>query len=353
MNKKSRKIRVLVVEDSPTARAFLTRLINSDPDFEVVGVAEDGFSAVSMNRRLEPDVITMDLHMEGMDGLNATRQILQESSVPILVVTKSVGASMEIVFRILGEGALDVIRTPRPEEGMERGKEEILRKIRIISGLKSKVAQGKAVKATIREPQKAVARPASSAIVAIGASTGGPSALVRLLGELDGNFPFPILVSQHMEADFLEEFVRWLDDICKIEVQLAKAGEMPQPGKVLVSPGHRHFELGESKRILLPLRGTDDIFCPSVDKMFQSVADVYGNAAVGILLTGMGSDGAKGLLKMKQKGALTLAQDEQSSVVYGMPRVALEIGAVSKGTPLDEIASVLMSWSMRRSKAPS
>jgi two-component system chemotaxis response regulator CheB len=342
------KIRVLICDDSLVAREMLATILASDPEIEVVGMAENGQEAVDAVARLRPDLVTMDIHMPKMDGLQATERIMAFTPTPILVVSSSVhGEGIGRAFDALSSGALEVIKKPEPKDWADLDaigrdvirKVKILSKVRVITHIKGR----RTPMSTHGAPVPAhVVPPGKIGLVAIGSSTGGPSALLQVLGRLPKDFPVPIVVAQHIADGFIPGLVSWLDAGCKIWVRAANHGESLEPGCAYFAPTGQNMEVdGTHVRFVDPLPG--QLYVPSADTLFESVARAYGNRAVGVLLTGMGADGAKGLKALRDRGAPTIAQDEESSTVFGMPKSAIEMGAARTVLPVHEIAGELQA----------
>jgi two-component system chemotaxis response regulator CheB len=349
-DQRKRRLRVLVVDDSTVQRGVLVALLDSDPDLEVVGWASSGEDSIKAAARLRPDVITMDLRMPGMDGLAATRRIMQESPTPIVLVTGSVSRQdQQVAFEAFQAGILAIAEKPLALTSDARAASELLSTIKSMAQLKvvrrwsperlQERLQAVAPPVPILPPVRpATGRPE---VVAIGASTGGPQALRQILSRLPANFPAPILVVQHIAAGFVGGMVDWLKPQCSLPIQLATPGvPLTGPG-VLIAPTGRHLVVRNRSLALTddpPIGGHR----PSATVLLQSVARAYGSRAVGILLTGMGDDGAIGLREMQQAGAVTVAQDEASSVVFGMPGVAVQLGAADHVLPPTRIADLLL-----------
>lgn len=333
-------IRVLVVDDSPTARMLIVKTLESDAGIRVVGTAEDGNEAVHFAKTLRPDLITMDVRMPNLNGLMATEQIMAGSPTPILIVSSSVDApDLQITFRALQAGALDVIEKPKAltPEGFEAMRDRLVDRVKAMAEIR---VVGR------RAPSGGfpVAAPTSRRyhLVAIGASTGGPQLLEQIFRGLPDKYPAPILLVQHMTPGFTAGFARWLRQDCGVQVKLAEEGEALLPGHVYVAPDGHHLRLGKNWKVELGLE-PNGLFRPAIDVLFESAANVAGAAAVGLLLTGMGSDGTKGLLAMRAAGGLTLAQDAGSCVVAGMPDSARAAGAVERTVEPEAIPALLTS----------
>ncbi|MBX3169862.1 MAG: chemotaxis-specific protein-glutamate methyltransferase CheB [Candidatus Eremiobacteraeota bacterium] len=322
-------MRVLVADDSPTARQLIVELLRSDPELVVVGEAADGTQAVAMTRALKPDVITMDLSMPGVDGFEATRQIMAERATPIVIVSASVRTSeVEISMRALGVGALTVIAKP---PGPQAENFELLAR-RFVNTVKS-MSQVKVVRRwdhSERRPPSPARRPTvrRARVVAMAASTGGPAVLARILSELPAGFSLPILVVQHISPGFTEGFAAWLNTVGCLSVAPAVAGESLRAGQVYIAA--EGFHLGVAPNLTIQLDPSPLIqgFRPSANYLFHSVAQVFGRSVVAVILTGMGRDGVEGLRSVREAGGTILAQDESSSVVFGMPGAALKEGLV-------------------------
>jgi len=335
------RTRVLVVDDSLVAREMLKHILGSDPGIEVIGTATDGAEAVEMTAALRPDLVTMDIHMPRMGGIEATERIMAYSPTPILVVSSSVyGEGVGRAFDALACGALDVVLKPAPRDwaGLDEIARDLVRRVqmlarvRVITHVRGRQAGRRAAAAHTEHR--------SGSVVAIGASTGGPSALREVLGGLPAGLPAPILVTQHIADGFIPGLVEWLDAACAIRVREADGGRPLEPGTAYLAPTGRDLVLdGGVVRLDQPAAG--QVHAPSADVLFESVAQSCGNAAVGVLLTGMGADGARGLRALRDVGAATIAQDEATSVVFGMPRSAIELDAAGQVLPLGEIADAV------------
>lgn len=338
-------IRVLVVEDSLSQRALLVQLLAASKSFLVVGVAENGRQAVQETLRLRPDVIAMDIHLPVMDGFEATREIMRRCPTPIVLISSSAGEEKSI--EALSVGALTVIRKPGGGHTDPADSKTFLDTLRIMAGVRvvTRFAPRAHPAATMKQTDRALCSTAHprAQILAIAASTGGPAAVQNILNGLGAQFPMPILLVQHIARDFAPALQDWLQRTTPLSVRIAVAGERLMPGCVYLPPDGYH--LLTPKRGVVGLRPAhaEERYCPSADLLFQSVAQAYGAHAVGVVLTGMGDDGARGLRELRDRGAITIAQDEATCVVYGMPRSAVDAGAVVKVAPLDEIASHILA----------
>jgi two-component system chemotaxis response regulator CheB len=318
-------------------------MLESDPDLKVIGEAGDGAEALSQVERLRPDVITMDLRMPRVDGLEAIRRIMAVHPAPIVVVT---GVDLEREAHLPKEvarlGAVSILKRPEPSAPNYRAfAAKLVEQVKLMSDVKVVRRPWSRRAAQPDEGRGAVARPAAQRIeiVAIGSSTGGPAALHTVLSRIPANFPAPILIVQHISFGFVDGLASWLGGACPLRVTVAQPRERVQPGSVYLAPDNCHMQIDRLGRIGLASDEPIDGHRPSATALFKSVARAYGPAALGVILTGMGADGAAGLKAMQQAGALTIAQDEASCVVFGMPKEAIALGAVAHVVPLDRIAA--------------
>jgi two-component system, chemotaxis family, protein-glutamate methylesterase/glutaminase len=338
-------IKVLIVDDSPVAREFIEHVLGADPEIEIIGRARNGLEALAFLAQKRPDIVTMDVHMPGMDGFEATYRIMTEHPLPVVIVTAYLDTKADsTLFRVLEAGALAILPKP-PGIGhpdYPRAAAELVRIVKLMSEVK-------VVRRSIRsaqplpQPQPTLDKGAAARIkvVAIGASTGGPVVVQSILAALPADFPVPLLVVQHMSEEFIEGFAQWLANSSAIRVKVGTQGESIGPGTAYVAPGGFQMGVDSLGRISLATRKDGQIICPSVAHLFHSMAERYGKHAVGILLSGMGSDGAQGLKEMQEQGALTIAQDEESSVIYGMPFEAVKLGAAQHVLPPESIIAML------------
>jgi two-component system chemotaxis response regulator CheB len=344
------RIRVVVVEDSLTVRRRLCEVLESDPGIELVGEAGDGKRAVELCQALRPDVVTMDMMLPIMTGLAATEYIMAHCPTPILVVSASTNrGELFKTYDALAAGAVDVLEKPTGEESegvWERrfvSTVKLVARIRVITHLRGRL--GNYARTPSEPPASGLAHdaaPQRHVLAAIGTSTGGPGAIVEILRGLPEDFQLPLLLVMHINEPFAAAFADWLDAQTARRVAYAREGDrvLDAKGSVVMAPADRHLVVSEGRFRLSS--GAERHSCrPSVDVLFESVAREYGRAAVACLLTGMGKDGAAGLLEVRRAGGLTIAQDEASSVVYGMPREAVMIGAAMRVLPLVEIAPAL------------
>ncbi len=337
-------IQVVVVDDSLVAREMLSQILRSDPGIEVVASVPDGLQAVEAVRNLRPDVVTMDIHMPKLDGLQATERIMAYTPTPILVVSSSVhGEGVGRAFDALSAGALEVMKKPEPRDwaDLQRIGAELIRRVKILSRVRVIThLRGRRAGEPGGPPGRTadgVAPGADKSIVAIGSSTGGPSALLAVLGGLSADLPVPVVIAQHIADGFVPGLVGWLDSRCAIAVREAESGREVEPGSAYFAPTGRNLEMdGLRTRFSVPL--PEQLYIPSADALLRSVARSFGRRAVGVVLTGMGTDGAGGLKSLREAGGATIAQDEATSTVYGMPRAAAESGAAASVLPVERIA---------------
>jgi len=346
----NRRIRVMVVEDSPVVRRLLSHIVARDSQLELaaaVGSAEEALRALA---RVKPDVISMDIRLPGMDGLEATRRIMAERPTPIVVIADSIeDTSLRISMNALRAGALSVVEKPvgTASEGYDALADDICTQLRIMSQvpvIRRRTLGDRPAARTIRPRPRDLLPPLPGrpTVVAIAASTGGPPALAKLLGMLPADFPLPILVVQHMGASFLEGFATWLVGLVPLKVALAVDGETAAPGRVYIAPGNRHLVLLPDRTLRLSGDPPEVGQRPAATVLFRSVARTAGPHGLGILLTGMGEDGALGLLELRREGGLTMTEHESTAVVYGMPAAAMRLGGSSMSLPLDLIAPQLL-----------
>lgn len=351
------KIKVLIVDDSALVRKIIIDILSADPEIEVVGTANNGKTAIFKNRVLNPDVITMDIEMPIMNGLEALQQIIHTNPKPVIMMSVLTQDGAEPTFRALELGAVDFI--PKPSSILSITVEEIgsLLISKIKSVFKSKInIQSKRHEdddfETVpvrQEPvqDRPVSREAGKKVVGIGTSTGGPSSLLTVFRSLPENFPSPVLVVQHMPEGFTRAFAERLNNNSHLRIKEAEDGDVVLPGCGYIAPGHSHILLEKSSTEMIIRTSKGEKISghrPSIDVLFDSIADAYGNESVGVIMTGMGKDGSSGIMNIKGKGGSTIAQDENTSVVYGMNRVAVELGAVDVVVPLQDIAKKIVEY---------
>jgi two-component system chemotaxis response regulator CheB len=334
-------VRALVVEDSSTARELLVEILRSDSEVEVVGAARNGVEGVEMTKRLQPDIITMDVRMPIMDGFEATRVIMAEAPTPIVIVTASGDVrEVELSMNALRLGALTVLAKPTgpTDPDFDVQSERLLQTVKTMSQVR--VVRRLLDRTPGSQPRVRVRRPRGR-IVAIAASTGGPTALARILGDLPMDFTVPVLVVQHIANGFVPGFVAWLNSMSALRVKVAEAGERMVPKTVYIAPDDRHLAVAD--RWTISLRDSAPIggFRPSGTFLFESVAKAFGNSSIAVVLTGMGQDGVAALPSIRTAGGIVIAQDEGSSVVFGMPGAAVSARQVDETLRLDAIAGRL------------
>jgi two-component system, chemotaxis family, protein-glutamate methylesterase/glutaminase len=342
------KIKVLIVDDSALIRGVMKEIINSQPDMEVVGVAPDPLVARDLIKQTNPDVLTLDVEMPKMDGLDFLERLMRLRPMPVLMVSSLTERGSEITMRALELGAVDFVTKPKVsiQSGMLEYTDLIAEKIRIASHARIKPrtppgAQPTGTLAPLRNPFTS-----SEKLIIIGASTGGTEAIKEFLVQLPPDCP-GILITQHMPEGFTRSFANRLDKLCKISVKEAEGGERVLPGHAYLAPGHSHLMLvrsGANYMTRLDQGPPVNRHRPSVDVLFSSAAASAGKNAVGVILTGMGKDGAAGMLEMQKAGAYNLAQDEASCVVFGMPKEAIAIGATHDVAPLQELPGRVLEF---------
>lgn len=338
-------IRVLIVDDSAIMRKVIAQSLSSESDIRVIGTAGDATTAREKIQELHPDVLTLDLQMPNEDGLTFLKSLKGLDPVRVVVLSSQLQHSPNTLTEVLGCGAMDVLAKPVNRVGWTEVGTILAQKLRRASnhGSRERRASAPNVESAPLPAQKcSLTRP----LIVIGASTGGPEALTELLLGLPAECP-PVVITQHMPAHFSRAFAARLDRMCRLVVKEAENGDLILPGRALIAPGGFHLLVRRVGGVLQAVLEDSDPVCfqrPSVDVMFRSVAEAVGSESIGVLLTGMGSDGAEGLQKLRSEGAHTIAQDESSSIVFGMPRAAIRLGAAEKVLPLSAIAPQLTRW---------
>lgn len=338
-------IRVLIVEDSPIALIILKRILTSSSDIKIVGTASTGQEGLALIPTSQPDVICTDFFMPKMDGLEFTTQVMNKYPRPILVVSASVQEDdTHRIFQLLEAGAVDIL--PKPKAGLDAEnmllKQALINKIKVLSGVKVFKKKRSCINQQNKRPAGLSKLHWSHKIMAVGASTGGPLALQKLFANLPENFPYPIVCVQHISRGFLQGLLDWLNHTSILSIRIALAGECPKPGNIYFPPERQHLTLNKFGRFVYSQALPDEGHCPSITTLFSSIAQVYGHKAVGILLTGMGRDGADGMKAIADAGGVTIAQDETTSVVFGMPKEAIALGAAHQVLPIDAIAPAIL-----------
>jgi two-component system chemotaxis response regulator CheB len=338
--------KVLIVDDSALMRQLLTTILNSDPDLHVVGTAGDPYIAREQIIALNPDVLTLDIEMPRMDGLTFLEKLMRGHPMPVIMISSLTSKGADTTLRALGLGAIDYVSKPTVDvsNGTIERSEEIVGKVK--AAARARIRPARAAATLPPPPAGNTYRfSATHKVVAIGASTGGTEALKELLSPLPADFPGVVIV-QHMPEAFTRQFAQRLDSLCKIRVKEAQDGDRVLPGHALLAPGGHHMAVvrrGAEYAVHVYRGERVNRHLPSVDVLFSSCARSLGKNCVGALLTGMGDDGAKGMLEMKQAGAFNIAQDESTSVVFGMPREAILLNAVDQVLPLDQIPGALIN----------
>ncbi|MEK7851947.1 MAG: chemotaxis-specific protein-glutamate methyltransferase CheB [Deltaproteobacteria bacterium] len=349
-------IKVLLVDDSPLALTILKRMLSTAGDIEVVGTAKNGEEALRVIPELDPKVILTDLHMPVMDGLEFTKEVMDRYPRPILVVSVSVREGSLNVFNLIGAGAVDVFQ--KPKSGLEaeylQETEELVKKVRILSGVhvfrRAKPSSEFVVRSSEFKEGASRLTNNASRIVAIGASTGGPQALQQILAQMPSDFRLPIVCVQHIGEMFLAGLIEWLQSVCQLKVRVAQDGEMPAAGNVYFPREGTHLVLDEGGRFRYSMGPPVNGHRPSITVTFNSVAERCGKGAIGVLLTGMGSDGAEGMKAIADAGGTTIVQDEMTSIVFGMPKQAIELNAAEKVLPLYEIGATILEMGRKSKK---
>ena len=345
----SHPVRVLVVDDSALMRKLIPQILERDGSMLVVGTAMDGSFVSRKIEELRPDVITLDLEMPRMDGMETLREIMRTHRLPVIVVSAHSTQGASATFKALSMGAFDFVAKPRDAASsrMDEIGAELISKIKAAAQTKLPALQAGIHVEAVRVRKPLVKhRSAPSRIVTIGISTGGPNALQYLLAQLPGDFPGAIAVVQHMPEGFTEMFARRLDECCAIEVKEAQSGDLLLAGRALICPGNRHMKVRRmpmGDMVVLSDEARVNGHRPSVDVLFRSLAQEYGSQGVAVIMTGMGEDGADALGVVKNAGGVTIAQSEDSCVVYGMPRAAIERGHASRVVSLDAMANTLQA----------
>ncbi|MGB8699675.1 MAG: chemotaxis-specific protein-glutamate methyltransferase CheB, partial [Thermosynechococcaceae cyanobacterium] len=342
-------IKVFLVEDSPVALKILENLLAESSDISVAGTACNGIEALDKIPKAQPDVICTDLLMGKMDGLELTQQIMAKYPRPILIISQAVeGHTSDMAVRLLKAGAIDIFAKPKSglEEDYKTAQTALIHKIKILAGVK---VFTKPIKPALVYPQSSSLAqplppsiPGAYKILAIGASTGGPQAIQKILGQLPAHFPLPVVCIQHISEGFLASLANWMNSECALTVKIAEERESLQPGQVYFAPEKHHLLIDRYGCCFYSQAAPVGGHRPSIDMTFESLAQVYGKGTIAALLTGMGRDGADGLKAIAQMGGLTIAQDEASSIIYGMPQEAVRLGAARQVLDIDAIAPFIL-----------
>jgi two-component system chemotaxis response regulator CheB len=352
VNGKSRmtnaKINVLVVDDSKVARMLLIHLLESDPQIGVVGAVNDGQSALEFVQGNPPDVVLMDIHMPVLDGFEATRRIMETQPVPIIICTATTNPrEVATTFRLMEAGAVACVEKPvaREHADFEQLVTNLLQTVKLMSEVKvvRRWPRSRQVSLPAARPAEGKHLPRDIQVIGIGASTGGPPVLQTILATLPKDFPAPLLIIQHIAHGFLPGLVEWLNQTTGWQVQAGSHGICPLPGHAYLAPDDFHMGVTSAGRILLTREERENGLRPAVSYLFRSMSEVCGPNAVGVLLSGMGKDGAAELKLMRDRGASTIAQDRETSVVHGMPGEAIGLGAAVHVLPADKIADALIT----------
>lgn len=346
MQSERKKIRVLVVDDSALMRKLISNLLAKDPELEVIATAIDGCFALTKVEQLKPDVVTLDVDMPRMDGLTALAEMVSKHRTPVIMLSSLTTRGAALTMQALERGALDFVCKPSGTARLPEMADELVSKIKAaartnVLALSRPSAPGTPVR---KKPLVARQGRGQGRVIAIGASSGGPHALRHLLPRIPADIDAGIVIVQHMPESFTAMLAHWLNEICELEVREASSGDLAVPGKALIAPGSSHMKIRRTPagcEVLLEGGALVNGHKPSVDVLFRSVAAEYGPLATGIIMTGMGSDGAQGLGEIMKAGGHTLAQDKESCAVYGMPRVAVEKGYANQIVPLGEMAPYL------------
>jgi len=349
-------VRVLVVDDSKVVQQFMVYIFSSDPDIEVVGIASSGNEAIKLAKEKKPDVITMDIHMPGMDGFIATRTIMEVVPTPIVIVSGILQVDdVTNSFKLFESGAMAIV--PRPpwmeDPDFPEARKSLIQTVKLMSEVKVVRRYPRQSKEYVRvsnlnPPEYSENKDVK--LIAIGASTGGPSVLKTILSNLPKNLPVPVVIVQHISREFIQGFRDWLSESSIIPLHIAKDGDFLKPGNGYIAPDDFQMGILPGLKINLQKIPSENGLCPSVDYLFRSVANVMGSNALGILLTGMGKDGANELKTMKENGAVTIAQNEESCVVFGMPGEAVKIGAADHILAPEKIVEMISNIFKERIK---
>ncbi|MEI6438264.1 MAG: chemotaxis-specific protein-glutamate methyltransferase CheB [Candidatus Omnitrophota bacterium] len=340
-------VKVLIAEDSPVIARVIATLLGSDPGIKVVATAHNGKEAVELAMSLKPDIITMDIHMPIMDGYEATKQIMAHCPTPILIASAAVQSDgVERMFRAVSYGALDLIDISEIATNEVLGRKfidsiKLLSRIKVVHHMLAKM-EGRAAMMADDQATGTTLLKASERLLAIVASTGGPMAILTVLKALPHDLPYGIVIVQHITSGFLEQFAHWLRGECRFNVRIGQQGEAIEPGVVYLAPCDLQMRVSAQGTLLLSDEPLYDGHKPSASCLLESVARAYGESAIAVILTGMGKDGARGMKEVKARGGRTIAQDQASCVVFGMPKEAIDLGCIDRVSPLGDIAAEIV-----------
>lgn len=348
-------IRVLLVDDSPSTIAYLKSALKKYANIEVVATASHGREALEQLEAFNPQVVVSDLHMPVMDGFEMLDAILHEHPLPVLIMSSAIESRQDpVTFKILEAGAIDVIPKPKDsDEGTrKRWEKQLVTKIKVLSGVKPFRKKDNSVGIHSNDTflpfegmDTVSTKSVNYKILVIGASTGGPQALKKIFSGLPANFSLPVVCVLHINQEFLNEMLQWVKGYTTLKVIRALPGAKPKAGYVYFPPEETHLTIDSDRCFRLEKREENDLFCPAVNKTFNSVAETYGSKSIGVLLTGMGTDGAEGLLAIKNNGGYTIAQSEESCVVFGMPKEAIRLGGAISVLDLEKIINKIVKIS--------
>lgn len=345
----------MIVEDSLVAREMLRRVLESDAEIEIIGCARDGIEAIRLMALRTPDVITMDIHMPGLDGFEVTRQIMETQPVPIVIVSASFAPDdVEQTFRAMEAGAVAAVEKPRGIGHLQHDEiaRKLLKTVRAMSEVRVVKRWPRSRLVAVDRAPVMMAASGEIQVVAIGASTGGPPVLQTILSALPKPFPVPILIVQHISAGFLPGLADWLAKAGGLPIHIAKDGDIPLPGHAYLAPDELQMRVAKTGRLSCQPGASEGGLRPAVSCLFRSIGEVFGVNAAGVLLTGMGRDGADELRFMRDRGAITFAQSKETSVVYGMPGEAVKIGGATHVLPPERIAASLAALVKNRLSTP-
>ena len=344
-------INVLVADDSRVARMLLVHLLESDPQIKVLGAVDSGLAALEFVQQTKTDVLLMDIHMPNLDGFEATRRIMEIEPLPIVICTATTNPrEVATTFRMMEAGAVACVEKPvaREHADFEQLVATLLQTVKLMSEVKVVRRWPKSRNASARRASENKSPEGKIQIVGIGASTGGPPVLQAVLAGLPKDFPAPLLIVQHIAPGFLPGLVEWLNQTTAWQVHVASHGIDPRPGHAYLAPDDFHLGMSSAGKILLAREAAENGLRPAVSYLFRSLSDVYGPNVVGVLLTGMGKDGAAELKLMRDRGASTIAQDRETSIVHGMPGEAIALGAAEHILPADKISDGIITIVKRR-----